>query len=259
MKTGMKLMLAGACAAALGTAALGAFAAEPSGPRATLYEYPNFQGRSVTIYRSSPNLADSNFNDMGQSGHFDGDWTLCTDSDFRGQCQRVAGDVTNLNTLGLGRAVSSLQQGGVGGTERYGGNDRDTGRYGDNDQGRYGDNDRGRYGDNDRAYDHGAAPVNPGPLPPTPAPGYQGDRYGGAQFGGASLQGRSVVFFPRPQSNGQDIAAYNRGAADWFCRRQGLGAAVYSDTSTRGRGFRFQEGGFAINAPVLRDVLCRRY
>jgi hypothetical protein len=68
-----------------------------------------------------------------------------------------------------------------------------------------------------------------------------------------------VVFFPRPQSDGQDIAAFNRSAADWFCRRQGLGTAVYYDVSQRGRGFRFQGGGFSLNAPVLRDVVCRKF
>ncbi|HZZ35288.1 MAG TPA: beta/gamma crystallin-related protein [Caulobacteraceae bacterium] len=227
MKTAARL-LAGACAA-LATAGL---AGAAQAQRATLYEYPNFQGRSITVDRGDNNLANDNFNDTAQSGHFDGDWTVCTDSDLRGQCQRVAGDVPNLNQFGVGRSISSLQQGGPGG-ERWG----DTDRRGDRDYG-------------DRGYDQSER----GPLP---GAGYGGG-YGGGRWEGG-VPGRSVVFFARPRNDGQDIAAYDRNAADWFCRRQGLGRAVYYDVSERGRGFRWQGGGFALNAPVLRDVVCRKF
>jgi hypothetical protein len=264
MKIHTKLMLAGACAASL----MGASAqAQLGSARATLYEFPNFQGRSVTIYRNNDNLADSNFNDLAQSGHFDGDWTVCSDANYRGNCQTLSGDVGNLNQYSLGRTVSSLRQGadpyadnaGRGGP-RY---QDDTG-YGDQghgyatppaDNGRgyvdpntggqgYGDSGRG-YGDTDRGY------------------GDTGRGYGDTGRGGYGrqddgVQGRSVVFFARPKASGQDIAAYDRTAADWFCRSQGLGSSVYFDISERGRGMRWQGGGLSVTGPVLRDAVCRK-
>ncbi|HEX7758178.1 MAG TPA: beta/gamma crystallin-related protein [Caulobacteraceae bacterium] len=236
-KLALKVAFATACAAALA----GAVQAQPAtgGGSATLYELPNFQGRSVTVYRGADNLQDSNFNDMAQSAHFDGDWTVCSDAGLRGNCQTLSGDVPNLSRYGLDRMVSSLRKGAAYGDSGGSGYGRDPGvgdtrapgdRPGLPDQRGYGDN-RG-FGD-DRAYDN---------------------RWQGAN----GVPGRSVVFFARPKQDGQDIAAFNRGAADWFCRRQGLGAAVYYDTSYRGRGFRFSGGGFSMNAPVLRDVVCRK-
>jgi len=246
-----KIQKAAALAAAIltTTALTGAAHAQPrnDGPRATLYELPNFQGRSITIYGGDDNLQNDNFNDVARSAHFDGDWTVCSDADMRGNCQRMSGDVANLDRYGLSRSVSSLRQGsdyGQAGGNGYGrdpGPDRGYGgdRDGYGDAGGYGGPDRG-YGQPDR--------------------GYGGDRgYDDRRWSGmGGVPGRSVVFFPRPKQDGQDIAAFDRSAADWFCRRQGLGAAVYYDSTFRNRGFRFNGGGFSLNAPVLRDVVCRR-
>lgn len=285
------LALATACAAALA----GAVQAQPAAATgsATLYDGPNFQGRSITIYRGADNLQDRNFNDVAQSGHFDGDWTVCSDAGMHGNCQTLSGDVPNLNRYGLGRMVSSLRKGAVVGDNAAGGYGRDTGPNGGPDRGpgvgadrgpgdrpglpdergyaaspAYGDNrgapDNQGYADNrggadNQGYgDNRGGPVNPGYGDNR---GYGDDRgYGrpGAAQWTDGFPGRSVVFFPRPRSDGQDIAAFDRSAADWFCRRQGLGVAVYFDTSARGRGFRFNGGGFSLNAPVLRDVVCRR-
>ena len=280
------LALATACAAALA----GAVQAQPVNATgsATLYESPNFQGRSITIYRGADNLQDRNFNDVAQSGHFDGDWTVCSDAGLHGNCQTLSGDVPNLNRYGLGRMVSSLRKGAVVGDSGAGGYGRDTGpdrgagpgvgadrgpgdhpglpdergygaspAYGDNRGGPenqdYGDN---RGGADNRGYGDNRGPDNQG------YGDNRGDDHGYGRPGASQwtdgFPGRSVVFFPRPKSDGQDIAAFDRSAADWFCRRQGLGAAVYFDTSSRGRGFRFNGGGFSLNAPVLRDVVCRR-
>ena len=119
------LALATACAATLA----GAAQAQPVNATgsATLYEAPNFQGRSITIYRGADNLQDQNFNDVAQSAHFDGDWTVCSDAGLHGNCQTLSGDVANLNRYGLGRAVSSLRKGAMVGDNGAGGYGRDTG------------------------------------------------------------------------------------------------------------------------------------
>lgn len=248
--TRQQAVLAAAIAAttALATTILaGAAQAQPrgDGPRATLYEFPNFQGRSITIYGGDDNLQNDNFNDVARSAHFDGDWTVCSDAGLRGNCQRLSGDVANLDRYGLSRSVSSLRQGADYGQAGGGGYGRDPGP----DQG-YGGGDRGGYGGGDYAGGYGGAPDR----------GLGDDRgYDDRRWSGAGgVPGRSVVFFPRPKQDGQDIAAFDRSAADWFCRRQGLGAAAYYDASFRNRGFRFNGGGFSLNAPVLRDVVCRK-
>ena len=62
------------------------------------------------------------------------------------------------------------------------------------------------------------------------------------------FEGRGAVFFSHPTVRGREVPYWGQGAADRFCREQGLGPAVYSD----------QEPGSTISGPALRDVLCRR-
>jgi len=86
-------------------------------PSAILYDGPNFQGRQTTIYVLATNLP-RDFNDKAMSGRFQGRWRICENSDFGGRCQDVSGDVPNMNTLGMGERISSLQAymaGGPGG------------------------------------------------------------------------------------------------------------------------------------------------
>lgn len=97
---------AAAATACLATAAVAQnFGRQPS---AILYDGPNFQGRQTTIYGMATNLP-SDFNDRAMSGRFQGRWRICEDSDFRGRCQDVSGDVANMNQLGMGERITSLQ------------------------------------------------------------------------------------------------------------------------------------------------------
>jgi hypothetical protein len=230
MTTSKLWVLAGACA----VAAL-ASAAHAAG-RAVLYEDPNFQGRSVTVEGSERDLTHRGFNDETMSGRFEGTWQVCKDLDYEDRCVTVTGDVPNFDRLGLGHAITSLRQlsdrGEDGGEVR-----RDDGDHRDADR-----RDEGDRRDNaDRR----------GPDPDD----FRG--YAGRWAGG--VPGRNVVFYARPQNDGQDITAFNRGAADEFCRRQGLGDAVYYDTVQRAQtAFRWNGGGISMNQPVLRDVVCRR-
>lgn len=85
-------------------------------PSAILYDQANFQGRQTTIYGTATNLP-RDWNDKAMSARFQGRWRVCEDSDYRGRCQDVTGDVANLNSLGLAERITSLQAyagGGVG-------------------------------------------------------------------------------------------------------------------------------------------------
>lgn len=185
--------------------------AQPGGRgTVTLYDQPNFQGNSVTITQSAPDLGKWRFNDRAQSARFGGRWLICEHDNYRGRCQEVRGEVPNLHTYGLLAQVSSLQPIGGGGGPGGGG------------------------------------PGGPGPG----FPGGDRDPRG--------VQGTNTVFFARPSFRGADVAAGDRGA-NAHCRRQGLGPAVWYDSSERSGNAVDPDGQFVGRASVLRDLLCRKY
>jgi hypothetical protein len=104
-------------------------------PSATLFEGPNFQGRQITVRAYGDNLDDMNFNDIAQSARFQGRWRVCENSKYRGKCQDVSGQVADLNALGMGLRISSLQGYFEGAWSRNGGWDRGGG-YGGGGYGR---------------------------------------------------------------------------------------------------------------------------
>ena len=71
------------------------------------------------------------------------------------------------------------------------------------------------------------------------------------------VEGRTAVFFPTPRVNASPVAARGQGSADQFCRAAGYGAAIYYSQGDRTRNAVDQDGR-VVDAPVLRDVLCRR-
>jgi len=195
---------------------------------ATLYELPNFQGRQTVVYGHEENLSRA-FNDQTRSAKFQGRWRICEDSDYRGRCIDVQGDVADLNSVGFAERISSLQSYSDLADEddrddRNDSDDRDRPGYGGGYGGNYAGNPGGYNNDRDR------------------------DRRG--------VDGARNVFFAYPSSRGVDIPA-NAGAADRFCRANGLGSASYFDSDYRSS--RSTEGArYAPSGPVLRDVLCRR-
>lgn len=203
--TSAATLLAGALLALAGVAA-----AQPlgRGGSATLYEGPNFEGRSVTITAPAANLDEWRFNDRAQSARFQGQWRICEHDAFRGRCQTVSGAVADLTTYGLMGQISSLAP-AVG--EAGGGWD---------------DGPRGR--------------------PPR----------GGRDTRG--IEGARTVFFPRPTVDGLDLAAGDNGA-NRFCRSQGLGPALWFDSSERAPQALGPEGQIVGRSSVLRDLLCRKY
>ena len=110
--------LAATCAA---LAMSGAAQAQPrGGGAATLYELPNFQGRSVTITTATDDLGDYRFNDRAQSARFEGTWRACEHDDYEGRCQEIRGEVADLTRFGLMAQISSLEPAGF---RRPGGGD----------------------------------------------------------------------------------------------------------------------------------------
>ena len=197
--------LTGALVALAATAA-----AQPygRGGAATLYELPNFQGRSVTITGPAADLGSWRFNDRAQSARFQGRWRICEHDAYRGRCQDVEGAVADLTVYGLMGQISSLAPG----VRESGG-----------------------------GWDDG-----PRDRPPR----------GGRDARG--VEGARTVFFPRPTVDGLDLAAGDNGA-NRFCRSQGLGPAVWFDSSERAPQALGPEGQIVGRSSVLRDLLCRKY
>ena len=95
---------------ALAALAIAGAAQAQRGPGvATLYELPNFQGRSVTITQSTPDLGRWKFNDRAQSARFEGRWRVCEHDAFRGRCQEISGPVPDLTTYQLFGQISALE------------------------------------------------------------------------------------------------------------------------------------------------------
>lgn len=193
------------CISTLALIALaGAAEAQPfRGGAITLYDQPNFQGNSVVITQSAPDLGKWRFNDRAQSARAQGRWLACEHDHFKGRCQELRGDIPNLHVYGLMAQISSLEPAGQS---------------------------------------------RPDPGPP-PRPGGGGSR---------GVEGTRTVFFAQPRIDGYDVAAGDRGA-DTFCRRQGLGSAVWYDSSERAREAIGPDGQIVGRSSVLRDLLCRRY
>ena len=217
-------------------------AAAQSGASVTFYDQPGYRGGSITFNRADDNLDNTGFNDRAMSAQFRGAWRVCENANNRGTCQTLSGNIPDLSAYGLGGRISSIQP--VGDDPGYG---------------------RGP----------GQGPVNNLPPPayadrypgngPGPGPGgqYAGGPGGPGGQGGYDdqddgVEGRTSVYFSRPTFRGSDIAANRPRAADEFCRRNGLGAAIYFDQSERSRRAVDVDGRPIGASAVLRDVLCRK-
>ena len=231
MFVGAATIAAGAAGAASAQGILdqifGGFGQPRSSGSITLWSEPGFRGEALTIYGSDEELGRRNFNDRARSVQANGPLLLCEDNFFRGRCQRTNGSIPDLRQFGLEGRLSSVrvEDGAYGGG--YGDGGYGQGGYG---QGGYG---QGGYGQG----------------------GYGGDGYGQVRRDG--VEGRTAVFFPRPSVQGRALAARGQQSADQFCRAAGHQGSIYYSQGERERAA-IDVNGRSVDAPVLRDVLCRR-
>lgn len=92
-----------------------------------------------------------------------------------------------------------------------------------------------------------------GGFDPRPGPGPGG----GWGRGAPGVEGTRNVFFARPTVRGVEVAAGSNGANS-FCRAQGLGGAVYYESSGRAGQAIGPNGEFVGPSSTLRDLLCRK-
>lgn len=92
-----------------------AYAAAPPAPtgrttKITVYDLPNYKGRTLEFERSVPSLAALDFNDRIASVQIKGprDWVLCEHRNFMGKCARIRSKANSLKRFKLDGKVSSL-------------------------------------------------------------------------------------------------------------------------------------------------------
>jgi hypothetical protein len=82
----------------------------PPPPMITVFDQPNFKGRTLVFNSSVPSLARLNFNDVIASVQIKGtrDWVLCEHRNFMGKCVRIRAKEKDLKRLKINGQVSSL-------------------------------------------------------------------------------------------------------------------------------------------------------
>jgi hypothetical protein len=99
MKKRLSYLVAALCLAAAGTASASV----------SFYEDANFAGREMTVEQTMSNLGNTRFNDRARSAIVNrGQWEVCVDADFGGDCQ-VLGPGRYPGLGGLTGRVSSVR------------------------------------------------------------------------------------------------------------------------------------------------------
>jgi hypothetical protein len=210
-----------------------------------------YRGTCVLIDRDVRNLSDFDLNDRisslrpaeeprrsddevwGGGGGRTRGLALFADADFRGQSQGIANSVSNLRDLGFNDVASSLR---VGSGSWLVCEDADFG-------GRCAVVDRDVVSLRDLRLDDRISSVRPWTRDDERTYGRDGSGWGKEPTSGirGGVDGRTTVFFVQPRDRYGDIRA-ERGAANRFCRDQGLDSAVF----------------FEIERGYLVDVLCAK-
>lgn len=94
-------------------AALTAFlATSPARAEVVVYEHDGFNGRTITVTESMPDLRVQDFNDKASSVVIKGGrWQLCVDINYRGTCKDLGpGEYPSLSAMGFNDKLSSLRK-----------------------------------------------------------------------------------------------------------------------------------------------------
>ena len=164
----------------------------PGNHAITLFQHDNFRGAFLGFDEAVRDLSQYNYNDTASSIRVSsGRWLVCTDRDFRGDCDIVRGSVRDLDELFLNDKITSLRRAGRNDTPRGVG-----------------------YGNDGYGNDY-----------PRPRGGHGG--YGPGNSYGEALEGQNTVFFPRPVDRYGDRITNGSGQATRFCRNNGYDGAAY--------------------------------
>lgn len=83
----------------------------PALAQITVYEHPNFEGRSISAQQASTDLRRSRLNDRGSSVVVRGQrWEICNEQAFEGRCRVLRpGQYPSLEAMGMDDQISSMR------------------------------------------------------------------------------------------------------------------------------------------------------
>ncbi len=92
-------------------------------PEIVLYDFPNFNGQSLTLNADADNITRQGFNDRTSSIRvLSGNWEVCYDANYRSRCVEITEDMRQLgamdNQISSVRILRSNVGGGIGGGGR---------------------------------------------------------------------------------------------------------------------------------------------
>jgi hypothetical protein len=225
-----------AAAAALPFTALLAQVTGP-GPAAypgtvTLYEYPGYLGRSVTISGATPDLATLGFANRARSARVLGEWQVCPLAIYQGSCQRLSGDSALISRS----MIASLRpyadaQAAVGGTSSSGSGSSSSSS-----------SSSGSSSSSSGSSGSGIVDLD-------------------ALDADSGTEGQDVAFFARPSMGGTQVSAgsNDRSSGDAFCVRAGFSSSAYTSRArVQASGLIDLTARTRVRGFALRDVLCRR-
>lgn len=95
MRNPWLIVLAGLPVATISSTALSQSGTSPAiRGQVTLYELPAYFGRSVTITSAAPDLATQSFAKRAQSAKVQGEWQVCSDVQYAGNCTTISTNQT---------------------------------------------------------------------------------------------------------------------------------------------------------------------
>jgi hypothetical protein len=194
----------------------------------TLYEYPGYLGRSVTISDATPDLATIGFANRARSARVRGDWQVCPLATYQGSCQRLTGDSALISRS----LIASLRpfadtQSPVGGSSTSSSS-------------------------SSSSSSNSSSSSSSGSAGIVDLDALDAD---------SGTEGQDVAFFARPSLGGTQVSAgsNDRMAGDAFCVRAGFASSAYTSRArVQGSGLIDLAARTRVRGFALRDVLCRR-
>jgi hypothetical protein len=217
-----------AFALALPLAALPAQVTSP-GPTAypgsvTLYEYPAYLGRSITVTAATPDLTVRAFARRARSARVFGEWQACPAATYQGACVILNRDQAVLNRNAIVSLRPAADIDAATGTTTGTSTSTST--------------------STSSSSSTSSSTVDLDALDPD-----------------AGVEGQDVAFFARPSLGGSQVSAgaNDRAAGDAFCVRAGFASSAYASRArVQASNLLDLATRLKVRAYPLRDVLCRR-
>ncbi|MET0370369.1 MAG: beta/gamma crystallin-related protein [Sphingobium sp.] len=191
-------------------------------PTMTLYEFPGYIGRSVTVTAEAPDLATQGFAKRAQSARVSGSWQVCPAVKYGGSCTTLANNAPFLMKAQIVSVRPTPTATSAAATTA-------------------------------------ATPTTTGQTATSASATAAIDL--DALDAGGGTEGQDVAFYARPSLSGSEISAGTNDitSATAFCKLAGATSASYAGrTRVQASGLIDLSAKAKVRGYALRDVVCRR-